>query len=148
MDARDLPEDLTSEEFIDAIENHDVFGRVTPEQKRAMVGALQARDHCVAMTGDGVNDVLALKDADLGVAMGSGTAATRSVAKIVLLDDKFATLPHVVGEGRRVLGNIERVANLFLTKTIYSSILAILVLLFAVPFPFLSLIHISEPTRH
>ena len=88
------------------------------------------------MTGDGVNDVLALKDADLGVAMGSGTAATRSVAKIVLLDDKFATLPHVVGEGRRVLGNIERVANLFLTKTIYSSILAILVLLFAVPFPF------------
>jgi cation-transporting ATPase E len=79
------------------------------------------------MTGDGVNDVLALKDADIGVAMGAGSAATRAVAQIVLLDNKFATLPHVVGEGRRVIGNIERVSNLFLTKTVYSVLLAVLV---------------------
>lgn len=122
--------------FDDVVASSHVFGRVTPAQKRAMVSALQNKGHVVAMTGDGVNDVLALKDADLGVAMGSGTPATRSVAKIVLLDDKFATLPYVVAEGRRVLGNIERVANLFLTKTVYSSILAILVLLFSLPFPF------------
>ncbi|MBE6484872.1 MAG: HAD family hydrolase, partial [Actinomycetaceae bacterium] len=127
---------LTEANFSETVNDSQVFGRVTPQQKRSMVAALQQAGHTVAMTGDGVNDVLALKDADLGVAMGSGTAATRSVAKIVLLDDRFATLPHVVGEGRRVLGNIERVANLFLTKTIYSSILAVLVLLFSLPFPF------------
>lgn len=101
-----------------------------------MVASLQEAGHTVAMTGDGVNDVLALKDADIGVAMGSGAPATRSVAKIVLLDDKFATLPYVVAEGRRVIGNIERVANLFLTKTIYSAVLAILVIISAIPFPF------------
>jgi cation-transporting ATPase E len=98
-----------------------------PEQKRAMVQALQSRGHTVAMTGDGVNDVLALKDADIGVAMGSGSSASRAVAQIVLLDNRFATLPYVVGEGRRVIGNIERVSNLFLTKTVYSVLLAVLV---------------------
>jgi len=92
-----------------------------------MVHALQSRGHTVAMPGEGVNDVLALKDADIGVAMGSGSSAARAVAKIVLLDNKFATLPHVVAEGRRVIGNIERVSNLFLTKTVYSVLLAILV---------------------
>ena len=92
-----------------------------------MVHALQSRDHTVAMTGDGVNDVLALKDADIGVAMGAGSSASRAVAQIVLLDNKFATLPYVVGEGRRVIGNIERVSNLFLTKTVYSVLLALLV---------------------
>ena len=92
-----------------------------------MVHALQSRGHTVAMTGDGVNDVLALKDADIGVAMGSGSSASRAVAQIVLLDNKFATLPYVVGEGRRVIGNIERVSNLFLTKTVYSVLLAMLV---------------------
>ncbi|MCO1661086.1 HAD-IC family P-type ATPase [Pseudonocardia humida] len=114
-----------------------VFGRVTPAQKRDMVGALQAGGHTVAMTGDGVNDVLALKDADIGVAMGSGSPATRAVAQIVLLDNSFATLPHVVAEGRRVIGNIERVSNLFLTKTVYSVLLAIAIGAIGVPFPFL-----------
>lgn len=125
MDARQLPSE--PDRLAGALEEHTVFGRVRPDQKRAMVRALQSRDHTVAMTGDGVNDVLALKDADIGVAMGAGSSAARSVAQIVLLDNKFATLPYVVGEGRRVIGNIERVANLFLTKTVYSVLLALLV---------------------
>ncbi|MGW3541570.1 HAD-IC family P-type ATPase [Nocardia niigatensis] len=125
VDARTLPTDQN--ELADVLDHKTVFGRVRPDQKRAMVGALQSRGHTVAMTGDGVNDVLALKDADIGVAMGSGSPATRSVAQIVLLDNKFATLPYVVGEGRRVIGNIERVSNLFLTKTVYSVVLAFLV---------------------
>ena len=108
----------------DALENNSVFGRVTPRQKQVFVTALQSRGHTVAMTGDGVNDVLALTRADLGVAMGSGSGATRAVAKIVLMDDSFATLPHVVAEGRRVLGNVERVASLFLTKTVYAMLLS------------------------
>ncbi|MGB3354203.1 MAG: cation-translocating P-type ATPase [Mycobacterium sp.] len=125
MDARQLP--AAPEELADSLEQYTTFGRVRPDQKRAMVHALQSRGHTVAMTGDGVNDVLALKDADIGVAMGSGSSASRAVAQIVLLDNKFATLPYVVGEGRRVIGNIERVSNLFLTKTVYSVLLAILV---------------------
>ncbi|WP_067864972.1 cation-translocating P-type ATPase [Nocardia shimofusensis] len=125
VDARTLPEDPAA--LAEVLEDETTFGRVRPEQKRAMVGALQSRGHTVAMTGDGVNDVLALKDADIGVAMGSGSPATRAVAQIVLLDNKFATLPYVVAEGRRVIGNIERVSNLFLTKTVYSVLLAFLV---------------------
>jgi cation-transporting P-type ATPase E len=125
MDARQLPEDAGA--LADTLEEYTTFGRVRPDQKRAMVHALQARGNTVAMTGDGVNDVLALKDADIGVAMGSGSSASRAVAQIVLLDNKFATLPYVVGEGRRVIGNIERVSNLFLTKTVYSVLLAVLV---------------------
>lgn len=125
MDARQLPDE--AEQLADILEEYTTFGRVRPDQKRAMVHALQSRGHTVAMTGDGVNDVLALKDADIGVAMGSGSSASRAVAQIVLLDDKFATLPYVVGEGRRVIGNIERVSNLFLTKTVYSVLLAVLV---------------------
>jgi cation-transporting P-type ATPase E len=125
MDARQLPDEPN--ELADTLEECTTFGRVRPDQKRAMVHALQSRGHTVAMTGDGVNDVLALKDADIGVAMGSGSSASRAVAQIVLLDNKFATLPYVVGEGRRVIGNIERVSNLFLTKTVYSVLLAILV---------------------
>jgi cation-transporting ATPase E len=107
------------------LDTHAVFGRVTPHQKRAMVTALQSHGHVVAMTGDGVNDALALKDADIGVAMGSGAPATRAVAQLVLLDNEFARLPGVVAEGRRVIANIERVANLFLTKTTYAALLAI-----------------------
>ena len=125
MDARELPTEPN--ELADTMTEYTTFGRVRPDQKRAMVHALQSRMHTVAMTGDGVNDVLALKDADIGVAMGSGSPAARSVAQIVLLDNKFATLPYVVGEGRRVIGNIERVSNLFLTKTVYSVLLALLV---------------------
>ena len=135
LDARKLPGELDA--MAGAIEDHAVFGRVTPRQKRDMVGALQSRGHTVAMTGDGVNDVLALKDADIGVSMGSGSEATRAVAQIVLLNNSFATLPSVVAEGRRVIGNITRVATLFLTKTVYSVLLAILVVCFQVEYPFL-----------
>ncbi|MDU7361767.1 MAG: HAD-IC family P-type ATPase [Propionibacteriaceae bacterium] len=135
VDARTLA-DVDDAQFADAVEDAGVFGRVTPEQKRRIVHTLQADGHQVAMTGDGVNDVLALKDADLGVAMGSGASATRGVAQLVLLDDKFAQLPHVVAEGRRVIGNIERVAKLFLTKTIYSLALALVFGLLTVPYPF------------
>ena len=134
VDARTLPEEPAA--LAEVVEAHAVFGRVTPHQKRAMVGALQARGHVVAMTGDGVNDVLALKDADLGVAMGSGSAASRAVARIVLLDNAFAQLPSVVAEGRRVIANVERVANLFVTKTVYAVLLALAVGVAQLPFPF------------
>ena len=138
----DAPTTHLSEAFVDAVARHTVFGRVTPDQKRAMVLALKSRGHTVAMTGDGVNDVLALKKADIGVAMGAGSPATRAVAQIVLLDNKFATLPYVVAEGRRVIGNIERVANLFLTKTVYSVLIALLVGIWQLPFP-LQPIHVT-----
>lgn len=141
IDARTLPDpgDGTgegAEAFADAVAEGTVFGRVTADQKRAMVRALQSRGHVVAMTGDGVNDVLALKDANIGVAMGAGAPATRSVAQLVLLDNRFAVMPHVVAEGRRVIGNIERVANLFLTKTIYSVFLALAVGIIGYAYPF------------
>ncbi|GGQ62432.1 HAD-IC family P-type ATPase [Streptomyces asoensis] len=135
VDARRLPAE--PQDMGRALDEGTVFGRVTPQQKRDMVGALQARGHTVAMTGDGVNDVLALKDADIGVAMGSGSEATRAVAQIVLLNNSFATLPSVVAEGRRVIGNITRVATLFLVKTVYSVLLALLVVCWQVEYPFL-----------
>ncbi|MDS1268925.1 HAD-IC family P-type ATPase [Lipingzhangella sp. LS1_29] len=112
------------------------FGRVSPEGKRSLVRALHGRGHTVAMTGDGVNDVLALKEADVGIAMGSGSPAARSVAQIVLLNNRFAALPRIVAEGRRVIGNIERVATLFLTKTVYSVTVATVVGLLGVAYPF------------
>ncbi|MFJ4816336.1 HAD-IC family P-type ATPase [Streptomyces sp. NPDC088801] len=135
VDARRLPAERDG--MAEALDGGTVFGRVTPQQKRNMVGALQSRGHTVAMTGDGVNDVLALKDADIGVAMGSGSEATRAVAQIVLLNNSFATLPSVVAEGRRVIGNITRVATLFLVKTVYSVLLAVLVVCSQVEYPFL-----------
>jgi cation-transporting ATPase E len=135
FDARELPED--QDELAEVLEQHRVFGRVTPQQKRAMVGALQSKGHVVAMTGDGVNDALALKDADIGVAMGSGAAATRAVAQLVLLEGKFSTMPGVVAEGRRVMANIERSANLFVTKTVYAVLLAITVSVISWPYPYL-----------
>jgi cation-transporting ATPase E len=136
VDARRL-DGAGDEALADTVEATTVFGRVAPRQKQAMVEALQARGHVVAMTGDGVNDVLALKEADLGVAMGSGSAASRAVAPIVLLDSSFASLPPVLAEGRRVIANVERVAHLFLTKTVYASLLALAVGVARWPFPFL-----------
>jgi cation-transporting P-type ATPase E len=124
VDARRLPADI--DELAVAVEANSVFGRVTPQQKRAMVTALQRRGHVVAMTGDGVNDALALKDADIGVAMGNGSPATRAVAQLVLLDGRFAHLPEAVAEGRRVIANIERAANLFLVKNVYSLMMAVI----------------------
>ena len=135
VDARDLPEDPAALGAI--LEERSVFGRVSPHQKQAMVKALRARGHTVAMTGDGVNDVLALKLADLGIAMGSGAPATKAVAELVLLDGRFATLPGVVAEGRRVTANIERVANLFITKTVWATLLAVAVGALLLPYPFL-----------
>lgn len=136
IDARTLPQDMQSPEFIGAIRNNDVFGRVTPEQKRAMVHAQQHDGHTVAMTGDGVNDALALKDADLGIAMGNGAAATKAVAQLVLVKGEFSVLPGVVAEGRRIIANMERVSSLFLTKTMYSlvCIVACSMMLWSYPF--------------
>ncbi|MEU6894025.1 cation-translocating P-type ATPase [Streptomyces sp. NPDC046557] len=135
VDARELPD--AKADMAEMLDGNAVFGRVTPRQKRDMVAALQSKGHTVAMTGDGVNDVLALKDADIGVSMGSGSEATRAVAQIVLLNNSFATLPSVVAEGRRVIGNITRVATLFLVKTVYSVLLAVLVVCAQVEYPFL-----------
>lgn len=135
IDARTLPDDPAS--LARAVIDNAVFGRVTPHQKRAMVGALQAEGRVVAMTGDGVNDVLALKDADMGIAMGSGSEASRAVAQLVLLDNSFATLPRVLAEGRKVINNVERVANLFVTKAAYAVLLTIIIGLQQIPFPFL-----------
>jgi cation-transporting ATPase E len=135
VDARDLPEDQAK--LAAELDDHSIFGRVTPQQKRAMVNALRFRGHVVAMTGDGVNDVLALKDADIGIAMGSGASATRAVAQLVLLDSTFDPLPAVVAEGRRVLGNIERTSNLYVTKTVYAMLIALGVGVLGLPFPFL-----------
>jgi cation-transporting ATPase E len=135
FDARELPDD--DDALAEVVERHSVFGRVTPQQKRAMVKALQALGHTVAMTGDGVNDALALKDADIGVAMGSGSDATRAVAQLVLMDSTFDALPPVVAEGRRVLGNIERTSGLYLTKTVYAMLLSLAVGVAGRVFPFL-----------
>jgi cation-transporting ATPase E len=135
VDARELPDDSAA--LVSALGDATVFGRVSPQQKRGIVHALQGQGHVVAMTGDGVNDALALKDADIGIAMGNGAPATRAVAQVVLLDSQFASMPGVVAEGRRVIANIERVANLFVTKTFYAMLLAIAIGLLRWPYPFL-----------
>ncbi len=134
-DARNLPADpLLLEE---TVENNHVFGSVTPSQKRDMVLALKRRGHTVAMTGDGVNDVLALKDADLGIAMDTASPATKAVARLVLLDGRFDRLPAVVAEGRRAISNIERVSMVFLSKTVYITVISLTFALLLWPFPFL-----------
>ena len=135
VDARELPERI--DDLADALEQATVFGRVAPQQKQAMVNALQSRGHVVAMTGDGVNDVLALKDADLGISMGSGSEATKAVADLVLTDNAFSSLPAVVNEGRKVINNVERVSKLFLTKTAYAILLTFAVGILDIPFPFI-----------
>ena len=133
VDARTLQ---TEEALAEAAEKYTVFGRVTPDQKKALVLALKARGHTVAMTGDGVNDVLALKEADCSVAMASGSAAAGQVSNIVLLRSDFSVMPSVVAEGRRVINNIERSATLFLVKNIFSFALTIVSLIFTMPYPF------------
>ena len=135
IDGRDLPE--PGPLLASVVDRANVFGRITPHQKRAMVRALQTRGHVVAMTGDGVNDVLALKQADVGIAMGSGANAARTVAELVLVDGDFSHLPTVVAEGRRVIANVERVANLYVTKTVYAFALVLAVGLASQAFPFL-----------
>jgi cation-transporting ATPase E len=135
FDARRLPDD--PRELAHIMESGTVFGRVTPQQKSAMVRAMQSMGHVVAMTGDGVNDVLALKDSDIGIAIGGGAPASRAVAQLVLIDGRFATIPEIVGEGRRVTSNIERVANLFITSTVYALGLSLAIVLSTLPFPFL-----------
>jgi cation-transporting ATPase E len=135
VDARTLgehPDDLR-----EVARSTTVFGRVSPEQKRALVHALQADGHVVAMTGDGVNDALALKDADIGVAMGNGAQATKAVAELVLLDGRFSHLPRALLEGRRVIGNVERVANLFVAKNAMSLVAIVASAVMATAFPFL-----------
>jgi cation-transporting ATPase E len=129
---------LTSDEQLaDALESASVLGRVSPDQKRAAVRLLKERGRTVAMTGDGVNDAMAVKDADLGIAMGTGTAATKAVSRVVLLDDRFDRLPDVLASGRRVIANVERVSNIFLAKTTYGILLALVSAVVLWPFPFL-----------
>lgn len=135
MDARKLPEDIN--ELAKVLENVDVLGRVLPHQKKAIVQALHTQGHVVAMTGDGVNDTLALKEADLGVAMGNAAPAAKAVAQVVLVDSRFAHLPDVVARGRQVMANMERVAGLFLVKTVYSALISAGVVLLALHFPYL-----------
>ena len=141
LDARSLPAEAADpvalDELAEAVEGAQVLGRVVPEQKRALVQALRSRGRTVAMTGDGVNDSLALKDADLGIAMGNGAPATKAVARMVLLSGEFSALPGVVAEGRRVMANTERIASLFLAKTIYASLIAVVVAVTAIGYPFL-----------
>ncbi len=128
---------VSDEDIIEAVEKYDIFGRVTPEQKKRIVLALQYLGHTVAMTGDGVNDVLALKKADCSIAMASGTDATKNVSQLVLLDSNFASMPYVVAEGRRTINNIEKSSSLFLVKTIYATLLAVIFIFIDMPYPFI-----------
>ncbi|MEE8737614.1 MAG: HAD-IC family P-type ATPase [Bifidobacterium sp.] len=135
MDARELPRD--AHELAGVLDGVDVLGRVLPEQKKLIVQALHVNGHVVAMTGDGVNDALAIKEADLGIAMGNAAPATKAVAQVVLVDSVFSHLPDVVARGRQVMANMERVASLFLVKTVYSALISLGVVLSAIPFPYL-----------
>ncbi len=128
---------LGEQALVGLARSRTVFGRTSPQQKKSIVAALQSAGHTVAMVGDGINDIPALKQADVGVAMGGGTAATRAVAQLVLLDNRFASMPAVMAEGRRVVGNVERVAVLFLTKTVYAMLLILAAGVAGVAFPFL-----------
>lgn len=133
-DARDITEET---DLNMVVEENTVFGRVRPDQKKMLISALKRNGHVVAMTGDGVNDVLALKEADCGVAMNDGADAARNVAELVLLDSNFDSMPKIVKEGRRTINNVERSATLFLSKTIYASLLALLFLFINYTYPFI-----------
>ena len=127
---------ITEEDIARAVGDYHVFGRVRPEQKRSFVRALQTQGHVVAMTGDGVNDTLALKESDCSVAMAAGSDAARNVAQLVLVDNDFASMPHVVAEGRRSINNLQRSASLFLVKTVFSMVLALLFVFIPWQYPF------------
>ncbi len=127
---------LSEEEIKDAVNKYTVFGRVTPDKKLALVKALKEQGHTVGMTGDGVNDVLALKEADCSIAMQTGSDAAKSVSNLVLLDSSFASMPKIVAEGRRSVNNIQRSGTLFLTKTVYSFLLALIFIFLPLPYPF------------
>ncbi len=133
IDARELPEN--EEELRKVVDKISVFGRVSPHQKKSIVKALKSNGHTVAMTGDGVNDVLALKESDCGIAMASGSEATKAVAQLVLLNSDFSAIPQVVLEGRKLINNLEKVSELFLSKTVYFIILSIIFALLVKPFP-------------
>ena len=133
IDASELD---TEEKIYDACDKYTIFGRVTPKQKKQLVKGLKSKGYTVGMTGDGVNDVMALKEADCSIAMAAGSEASRAVSQLVLLDSDFASLPSVVAEGRRVINNIERAASLFLVKTTFSATLTILCIVFALSYPF------------
>lgn len=126
----------TQEEMDKAVANYSVFGRVTPQQKKAMVLSLKKQGHTVAMTGDGVNDVLALKEADCSIAMAEGSDAAKNIANVVLLDSNFAAMPHIVNQGRRVVNNIRTAASMFLIKTIFSVLLSLITIFFGEAYPF------------
>ena len=140
VDASTLPEDF--DQLRSVVNNYTVFGRVTPEQKQNLVKAYQANGRMVGMVGDGVNDVLALKDADCGIAMAAGSDAAKQVAHIVLLDSNFACMKDIVREGRMIISNIERVSALYLTKTIYSVLLSVIFIIIGQNYPFIP-IHLS-----
>ena len=126
----------TQEQMDEAVATYSVFGRVTPQQKQAMVKSLQAQKHTVAMTGDGVNDVLALKEADCSIAMAEGSDAAKNIANVVLLDSNFAAMPEIVNQGRRVVNNIRTAASMFLIKTIFSVLLSLITIFFGDAYPF------------
>ncbi len=126
----------TEEDLEEAVSKYSIFGRVTPQQKKEMVQALQKQGHTVAMTGDGVNDVLALKEADCSIAMAQGSDAAKNIANVVLLDSNFASMPHIVNQGRRVVNNIRTAASMFLIKTMFSVMLSLLTIFFGNTYPF------------
>ena len=126
----------TEEDIQNAVAEYSVFGRVTPQQKKEMVQALKSQGHTVAMTGDGVNDVLALKEADCSIAMAQGSDAAKNIANVVLLDSNFASMPHIVNQGRRVVNNIRTAASMFLIKTMFSVMLSLLTICFGNAYPF------------
>lgn len=129
-------EGLTTQQVVDAADQYTVFGRVSPEQKCVLVKALKAKGHTVAMTGDGVNDILALKEADCSIAMASGSEATRNVSHLVLMDSNFSSMPSVVAEGRRVVNNVQKSSSLFLMKTLFTTLLSIFCIIVGVEYPF------------